>query len=759
MSIFAYAYLGPFVYLKNPHQPTNRAFFIFSLITVYSCFTDFQMRVAESFAVSHFWFRLGTLWHIQLPVLLYFVFSFTGLSQRKRFNIVYIPLYLIGLTFAALDFFGNLVIDGPRPSPWGWSYGEFQPTIIGNLDSIWCTALILIGIMLCLRHYLKATDSLERQSAKYVLIGTSVPLLAGIFEIVMSRSNITIPDLLLFGIVTGAGFWAYAVWKYELFILSPATSVQQIVQTMSDLLFLISPERKIKVINQAVIDLLGYERDELIDQPIQMLIDEAEYQRIFESAISMEMVKHGHINDAEIHVRSKNGGTITISLAGSIIRDKKSRFRGIAFIGRDITKRKLAEQELRRYQEKLEEMVAKRTAELEATYAQLQRVQKMEFMGAVAGGVAHDLNNILSGIVTYPEVLLMDLPDGSPLRNPIMTIKKSGEKASTIVQDLLTLARREISVKEVINLNRIVHDYLQSPEKAKAQSYHPETVITTGLFSSLHNVIGSPVHLSKSLMNLVHNAMEAMPEGGELHIATQNRTFAEPVNGYECIVPGNYVVLSVSDSGIGIAAEDLERIFEPFYTKKKMGKSGTGLGMAVVWGTVKDHGGYVNVVSQLGKGTTFSLYFPASVRPEEEKRAPTPIQSYSGNGESVLIVDDVIEQREIASGILTKLGYDVEVVESGEAAVAHLKENAVDILVLDMIMHPGIDGLETYKQIISFRRNQKAIIASGFTENERVREALSLGAGAFIRKPYSFEEIGMAVRTELNRTPHIAKPT
>jgi len=194
----------------------------------------------------------------------------------------------------------------------------------------------------------------------------------------------------------------------------------------------------------------------------------------------------------------------------------------------------------------------------------------------------------------------------------------------------------------------------------------------------------------------------------------------------------------------------LERIFEPFYTKKVMGRSGTGLGMSVVWGTVKDHKGYVDVQSSEGKGTTFILYFPVTREKSASNEALLSIENYMGN-EKILIVDDVEEQRDIASGMLKKLGYSVTSVSSGEEAVEYMKDNSADMLVLDMIMDPGIDGLETCKRILESHPGQRAIIASGFSETERVKKAQRLGAGAYVKKPYLLEKIGMAVRTELDK--------
>jgi len=404
-------------------------------------------------------------------------------------------------------------------------------------------------------------------------------------------------------------------------------------------------------------------------------------------------------------------------------------------------------------QELMQEMAERKRAEKERRYleAQLAKSQKMEAIGTLAGGVAHDLNNILSGLVSYPELLLMDLPDDSPLRQPILTIQASGQKAAAIVQDLLTLARRGVSIQEVMNLNQLIEEYLSSPENQNIFEHHPGVTIETNLQDDLFNMMGSPVHLSKTIMNLISNAAEAMPKGGKISITTENRYIDKSLKGFDAVDEGDYATLTVTDTGIGISAEDIERIFEPFYTKKSMGRSGTGLGMAVVWGTVKDHKGYIDVQSELGEGSTFTLYFPVTRKELPLAKQGISADKYKGNGESILIVDDIEEQREIASGMLKKLGYNVSTVPSGEEALAYMQEKSADLLVLDMIMNPGMDGLETYQKILEFHPDQKVVIASGYSESEHVKKAQSIGAGAYIRKPYSFEKIGMAVKGELSK--------
>jgi signal transduction histidine kinase/ActR/RegA family two-component response regulator len=421
----------------------------------------------------------------------------------------------------------------------------------------------------------------------------------------------------------------------------------------------------------------------------------------------------------------------------------------------------------------LESIVEKRTQELQASNErlrnqikehrrtdeakrvleeQLARSQKMEALGLLAGGVAHDLNNVLSGVVSYPDLILKDLSADHPCRNMVEGIKNSGYKAAAIVQDLLTLARRGVLNTGIVDMNNdVIEDYLKSPEFKKLKTFHPSVVIETRLDDHLMNVRGSIVHLRKAFMNLVSNAAEAQPNGGRIIISTKNAYVDLPLSGYDQVNEGDYVVVGVEDKGTGIATEDLNRIFEPFFTKKAMGRSGTGLGMAVVWGTVQDHNGYINIQSRIDEGTLIEIYLPVTREKAEKSPQEVDVASYMGDRETVLVIDDVEEQRIIASALLSQLNYQVSTVESGEAAIRYLKENRVDILVLDMIMDPGIDGLETYAKIIEIHPGQKAIIASGYAENKQVNETQKLGAGAYIRKPYTMENIGVAIRKELDR--------
>ncbi len=382
--------------------------------------------------------------------------------------------------------------------------------------------------------------------------------------------------------------------------------------------------------------------------------------------------------------------------------------------------------------------------------ASLNRMQKMEAIGLMAGGVAHDLNNILSGIVSYPELILMQLPEDSPFRKSVTAIQNSGQRAAAVVADLLTVARGVASAKESHNANDLLAEYIDSPEFGELKMLYDNVVFSCDLEPALANIFCSPVHVKKCIMNLVTNGAEAIKGEGAVNIATRNQEVDDGEGYSHHLEPGSYVVVSVSDSGPGISEVDREHIFEPFYTKKVMGRSGTGLGLAVVWNTMQDHNGAIGLQSS-AEGTVFDLYFPVCFDEAVSEATAGPAENLEGNGETILIIDDEFQQRDISTQMLASLGYSTHAVSSGEEAVEYLQENKADLLLLDMIMAPGMNGRETYGEILKIHPGQKAVICSGFSRNEEVKKAQALGAGVFVKKPYTLSQLGRAVQQELAR--------
>jgi PAS domain S-box-containing protein len=480
-------------------------------------------------------------------------------------------------------------------------------------------------------------------------------------------------------------------------------------------------------VNPAGLELFGYSTKNSIMKKnffFQHCVEEGQ------DVLLLQVVqKNGYVTDYEIFLKKFDGEPITGLLSATGVKDSSGKYVFLQGNIRDITEKK-------------------------KLVSQMEQVRKMKAVGTLAGGVAHDLNNILSGLVNYPELMLLKIPEKSPLRKPLEAIKKTGEKAAAMVQDLLALSSSGNSVAhDVIGLNDVVNDYKGSVEFEKLNKLHPHVNFQFNLEDGLSNIMGSGIHLFKIVMNLVANSAEAMPEAGRCMVSTYEVNLEHSLLAYEFIEPGDYVVLQVSDDGVGIPPHYIDKIFEPFYTKKIEGKKkGTGLGMSVVWATVKDHNGYIDVISEQNRGTSFALYFPSThVNPEIiDCRQYSSLQNIRGE-ERVLVVDDIKEQREIARSILSSLGYDVFLASSGEETIEFLAKDSVDLILLDMIMEPGLDGLATYQEICKVAPNQKVIIVSGFASNQKMSSAKALGIRNFIQKPYSMKDLGTVVRMELDR--------
>ncbi len=380
----------------------------------------------------------------------------------------------------------------------------------------------------------------------------------------------------------------------------------------------------------------------------------------------------------------------------------------------------------------------------------LERAERMESLGILAGGVAHDLNNTLGPVVGYTDLILMRLNEDDKTAKQVQKIGKSAQDAADVIQDLLTLARRGRYDMTPTDLNSVILEYLESPCYLRLKDNRQDVTVDVKLDNSGKMLMGSTTHLSKVVMNLIVNACDAMADGGTLTILTASRHIDVLTNGYELGNDrGQYIMLSVADTGKGIPSEDLDKIFEPYYSKKKMGgSSGSGLGLSVVYGVVKDHKGYYDIISEPGQGAEFRLYFPITT---DLIDLSSNINDEVGGTESILVVDDNEGQRDVAAELLKIVGYEVYTASSGEEAIEFLKGKSVDLVVLDMIMDPGIDGLDTFRKIIEIHPGQKAVIASGYSATERVEEMQRLGAGQYIKKPFTIQKIRRAIREELSK--------
>lgn len=373
------------------------------------------------------------------------------------------------------------------------------------------------------------------------------------------------------------------------------------------------------------------------------------------------------------------------------------------------------------------------------------RASRLETAGRIAGQVAHDFNNLLGPLVAYPDLIRSELPEDFTSVHLLNDMKRAAEHISEINQELLALGRRGHYNFEPLDLNEIIEQILSRLEPL------PESLRVRKLLASdLMPIMGGGSQILRAIFNLINNARDAMEDDGELTIQTGNHYVERGLQKFGRIPRGEYVRLAISDTGSGIDPEVLPKIFDPFFTTKTAShKRGTGLGLSVVHSVLEDHNAYIDCESQPGLGTTMYLYFPIA---RSEGNLPSS-ENIVGGTERIMIVDDDQVQREVSSNLLRKMGYDVVAFESGEKAVEFIREIPVDLVILDMVMPGGMDGTDTYREMLNINPEQKALILSGYAETERVRQARHLGVGGFIRKPLTLKAISRAVRSELDRKP------
>jgi two-component system cell cycle sensor histidine kinase/response regulator CckA len=371
------------------------------------------------------------------------------------------------------------------------------------------------------------------------------------------------------------------------------------------------------------------------------------------------------------------------------------------------------------------------------------QAMRLETAGRIAGQVAHDFNNLLGPLMAYPEIIMEEFPENHPMLPLLDDMKNAAEQIADINQQLLTLGRRAHYNQEILNLNEIVRQTINRIFP------RPNTlIIEKDLAGNLMNIKGGASQILRAVTNLILNARDAMQDIGRMTIKTENAYVDERNGRFGQILRGEYVRLTISDTGCGIPEDILTRIFDPFFTTKSPNhKRGSGLGLSVVHAVMEDHQGYIDIESVIGEGTSVYLYFPIT----REKRENQYYNTVRGGSEKILVVDDDRVQLEVMQRLLEKLGYKVTTVESGEMALEVTNNVKFDLVVLDMVMPGGMDGAETYRRLLEKYPEQKAIIVSGYAESERVADALEMGAGIFLKKPLTLNTISMEVRGELDR--------
>lgn len=388
---------------------------------------------------------------------------------------------------------------------------------------------------------------------------------------------------------------------------------------------------------------------------------------------------------------------------------------------------------------------------------QLEHDRRVKELGMLAGGVAHNLNNMLAGVVGYSDLLLLEMNTCSREYEIIEEVHKAGLQAAGVVSDLLTAVRGRAHKKESCDLVSLLKEYFSSVDFQNFQRENPEVifVVNFALCSAKMNV--SQIHIRKIVMNLLKNSVEATDTGGTIVISVSSfHSDAEIICVNNTVASGDYVCLSVRDEGKGISSKNMKRIFEPFFSTKERATSGTGLGLSLVWNAAADHGAGIQV-ENVEKGCEVKILFPCDIfaKTESVERIElarpllqTPVR-VAGKGERILVVDDDFRQRQLVTKILSSHGFLVVTMESGEKAVRYLRTHQVDLVVIDIVLGLGIGGSQTYREILKLWPQQKALVVTGYTCEGDVEEILALGAYGIVNKPYTVSELSEAVAQSL----------
>ncbi|HKF05611.1 MAG TPA: PAS domain S-box protein [Candidatus Sulfotelmatobacter sp.] len=479
-----------------------------------------------------------------------------------------------------------------------------------------------------------------------------------------------------------------------------------------------SMEGRFLDVNPALIAMLGYSSPEevlLLDPEKDVFARPEEHARLFD-----EFQRTGRLDGFEVKWRRKDGRNIMVRISGRAVSSADEPADVLEAIAEDVTDRRALEDQFR-------------------------QAQKMEAVGRLAGGVAHDFNNLLMVISGYAEVILSGLDSDHPLHDKGRAIQLAADRATTLTRQLLAFSRKQLLELKVVDVNAIVEDM----ERLLRPLIGENVELVTIRAPQAAHTRADAGQLEQVLMNLVVNAKDAMPAGGKLTIQTQTIVVDENHRwGQQFIRPGNYVMLSVSDTGMGMDRETQSRIFEPFFTTKEKGK-GTGLGLSTVYGIVKQTGGYVMVQSELGRGTTFHIYLPLTEAATEPHATPVADKALGGS-ETILLVEDEESVRQLVRDTLVAKGYQVIEGENGEAGViaAARHKGKINLVITDVVM-PGMGGREMVKQLVQSQPAMKVLYLSGYTEDAIISDGSIENGTAFLQKPFTLQNLSRKVREVL----------
>ena len=496
-------------------------------------------------------------------------------------------------------------------------------------------------------------------------------------------------------------------------LLSVKRHFEVILESMSEGILEISPEARVIYANRSAISLIGIAEEKVLGSNFIDLfweIDRQKIQRLLDAAI--HRVPETTPGDAPVTL---NRGLVLVNILP--VEDKEHE--SMMIILNDVTERKRLE-------------------------TQLRQAHKMEAVGTLAGGIAHDFNNVLMGVQGNVSLMLMDMGSTHPYYERLRSIEKQVQSGARLTSHLLGYARKGKYEVKPFDLNQLVEETSEAFGRTRKQ-----ITVHSDFAKDLFAIEGDPGQIEQVLWNLLVNAADAMPRGGDLILKTINVTHQDMKGKVYDPKPGNYVLLTVTDTGIGMDRDIMERIFDPFFTTKEMGR-GTGLGLASVYGITKGHGGYIDVDSEQGHGTTFSIYLPASEK-KAQKVVKIAVEIVRGTG-TVLLVDDEEVILEVGQDLLEAMGYRVLLARDGKEAIEVYRKNRheIDIVVLDMVM-PSMDGGEAYDRMKEINPDIRVLLSSGYAIDGEATEILKRGCDAFIQKPFNMKELSQAIKGVLGK--------
>ncbi len=518
--------------------------------------------------------------------------------------------------------------------------------------------------------------------------------------------------------------------KIELALEESEKRYRMIVENIHEVVLTTDLNLRQSYVSPSCVWLIGYNQEEFMNIPIDRILTPDSFTLAqntlaeeLTSEFSGEPLDPYRSRTVEVEVYHKNGGTVWLEITASFIRDENGKPSGLLMAGRDINARKKAEEE----KAKLEE--------------QLLQAQKMESVGRLAGGVAHDFNNMLNVILGYVELSKMKLASGDPVLKDIEEIEKAAGRSRDITSQLLAFSRKQIISPKIINLNELI----LSIQKTLARVIGEDVHLSFYPQENLWQIKFDPTHIEQILFNLAANARDAMPGGGKLTMETNNvhldEAFCRDHLGF---MPGDYVVLAVSDTGLGIDKENLQYVFEPFFTTKDVGK-GTGLGLAMVYGIVKQNGGFINVYSEPGQGTTFKIYMMRNLEMDATVRE-TKEESAVFSPAMILVVEDDDMVRGMITQMLKAIGYSVIAAATPEEALSLCEKGdiTVDLVITDVVM-PVMNGRELRDKLRVARPAIKVLFVSGYSSNVVVHHGILEEGVHFLQKPFSLNDLSRKV--------------